>query len=98
MRSSARRCAGDTKTDSVKERRSGMKLIDYETKQTVRREEAADQLRRLADDIARHNELRFDRDGKHYTVDVADDVVFSIEIEVGKAKSEIEIKVKWRST
>ena len=75
-----------------------MKLIDYETKQSVRREDAAEQLRHLADDLARHNDLRFDRDGKHYAVDVPDDVVLSIEIEVDDTKSEIEIKVKWHLT
>jgi amphi-Trp domain-containing protein len=75
-----------------------MKLIDYETKQPLRREDAANELRRLADDLARHNELGFDRDGKHYTVAVADEVVLSVEIEVGKSKSELEIKVKWKAT
>lgn len=75
-----------------------MKLIDYETKQTLRREDAADQLRRLADDLARHNELGFDRNGKHYTVVVPDEVVLSVEIEVGDSKSELEIKVKWKAT
>jgi amphi-Trp domain-containing protein len=74
-----------------------MKLIDYETKQHVRREDAATQIHRLADDLARHNSLQFDRDGRHYTVEVPDDVELSIEIEVGGKKSELEIKVKWKA-
>lgn len=72
-----------------------MDLIQYKTKEPVGRDEAAKRLRQLADDLTRHNEVRFERDGKHYTVDGPDDVKYSIEIEVGEHKSEIELKLKW---
>jgi amphi-Trp domain-containing protein len=74
-----------------------MELIEYVTKDHLRREDAAARLRAVADELSRHNELPFVREGVHYTVDVPDDVVFTLEIEVGKKKSEIEMKVKWRA-
>jgi len=72
-----------------------MKLLEQKTKENLRREEAAQRLREIADELSRQNDLRFVRDGIQYTLDVADDVEFVLEIEVGDTKSEIEIKVKW---
>jgi len=72
-----------------------MKLIKQETKEHLRREEVAQHLREVADELARHNELPFVRDGVHYTVAVPDDLVYELEIEVKEAKSEIKIKLKW---
>jgi len=72
-----------------------MKLIKHETKEHLRREEAAQRLRDIADELSRHNELPFVRDGVRYTVEVADDVVYELEIEVKDSKSEIEIKLTW---
>jgi amphi-Trp domain-containing protein len=72
-----------------------MKLIKHEVKEHLRREEAAQRLRDVADELARHNELPFVRDGVRYTVAVPDDLVYELEIEVKDKKSEIEIKLKW---
>jgi len=72
-----------------------MKLIKQETKEHLRREEVAQCLRDVADELARHNELPFVRDGVHYTVAVPDDLVYELEIEVKETKSEIKIKLKW---
>ena len=72
-----------------------MDLIEHETTEHLRREEAAERLRTVADELARHNALPFVRDGVHYTLRVPDDVVYTLEIEVGDTKSEIELKLKW---
>ncbi|MCB1284667.1 MAG: amphi-Trp domain-containing protein [Microthrixaceae bacterium] len=71
-----------------------MGLIEYETSEKLSREQAAAKLRDLADQLARHNEVAFERDGLRYTVDVPDEVTLSYEIEVGD-DSEIEIEIKW---
>lgn len=72
-----------------------MELIEHVTKEHLRREEAAERLRVVADELSRHNEFPFVHEGVHYTIDVPDDVVFTLEIEVGNKKSEIEMKLKW---
>ena len=71
-----------------------MELIEHENKQRVRREEAAQRLRNLADQLARHNELSFVRDGKQVTVRVPDEVDLKVEVEVG-TESEIEVEISW---
>jgi amphi-Trp domain-containing protein len=72
-----------------------MKMIEHTTKERLRREEAAQRLRQVADELSRHNELRFVRDGLRYTVSVPDHVVFTLEIEVGDEESEIELTLEW---
>jgi len=74
---------------------SDVELFEHKMKQRLGREAAAAELRRLADEIARENSLRVERDGKHYTVDIPDEVQLKVEIEVGDKKSEIEIELKW---
>lgn len=71
-----------------------MGLIEYETEEKMTREQAAAKLRDLADQLARHNEVAFEKDGIKYTVDVPDEVTLAYEIEVGE-ESEIEIEIKW---
>lgn len=71
-----------------------MELFEHEDKQRMTREEAAALLRDLADQLARHNELAFTRDGMKYTLDVADEVEVEVEIEVGEPNS-LEIEISW---
>ena len=40
-----------------------MEILEIEQKQTLRREEVAERLRELADALARHNDVEFDRGG-----------------------------------
>ncbi len=47
-----------------------MDLFEHGTEEQLRREEAAERLRELADQLARHNKLSYVRDGVRYTVDV----------------------------
>jgi amphi-Trp domain-containing protein len=70
-------------------------VIEHETEQRLRREEAAARLRELADELARHNEVSFVREGIRYSVKVPDEVELSLEIEVGESGSEIEVELKW---
>ena len=72
-----------------------MELFEVEEKVTLSREDAAARLVAFADQLARHNQLEFDREGKRYTVAVADQVDFEIEIEVGTDGSSLEIEISW---
>ena len=69
-------------------------LIETETSEVLRREEAAARLRQLADQLSRHNQVAFTRDGLRYAVEVPDEVTLKVEIEVGE-DSEIEIEISW---
>ena len=73
-----------------------MALIEHESEQKMTREDAAARLRALADELSRHNEVGFEKDGTRYTVDVPNEVTFSLEIEVGgEDGSEIEVEISW---
>jgi amphi-Trp domain-containing protein len=72
-----------------------MGLIEHESEERMRREEAARRLHDLADELARHNEVSFTRDGVRFTVPVPDELTFTLEIEVGDDGSEIEVELKW---
>jgi amphi-Trp domain-containing protein len=72
-----------------------MGLIEHVTEERLQREAAAQRLRDLADQLARHNQVAFVRDGIRYTVDVPEDVTFTLEIEVGEDGSEVEVELKW---
>ena len=69
-------------------------LMELTQEQTLSREEAAARLRQLADQLARHNQVEFMRDGIRYTVEVPDEVRLKIEIEIGD-ESEIEFELTW---
>lgn len=69
----------------------------FEISETVRlsREDAAKRLHEIADSLARHNSLEFDRDGLKFTVDVPKEVELEIELEVGEDGTELEIEIRW---
>ena len=69
--------------------------IEHTTEQQLRREEAAQRLRALADELSRNNEVSFVRGNQRFTVGVPDEVTFSLEIETGGDESEIEVELKW---
>jgi amphi-Trp domain-containing protein len=72
-----------------------MDLIEHATKERLKREVVAERLRALADQLSRHNEVAFAREGLRYRVDVPDEVEFSLEVEVGEDGSEIEVEIGW---
>ena len=72
-----------------------MDLFEIDETQRLRREEAAARLHALADALARHNEVEFERDGRRITVHVPDEVNMKIEVEVGDDERELEIELTW---
>lgn len=69
-------------------------LLEITEKQTMSREAAADRLRNLADQIARHNQVQFVRNGMAFTAKIPPEVELSVEVEIGE-ESEIEIELNW---
>jgi amphi-Trp domain-containing protein len=74
-----------------------MDLIEISEKERLSREEAAARLRALADALARHNEVEFERGGLRFKVHVPDEVnlKLEIEIEIGDDERELEIELTW---
>ena len=58
-------------------------------------EDAAARLHALADELAKHNEVEFDRGGITFKVHVPDEVDFKLEIEFEDDERELEVELKW---
>jgi len=71
-----------------------MDLFETEKTQRLSREDAAARLHALADALARHNSVEFEKNGNRITVDVPDQVELSVEIEIGD-ENELEIELRW---
>ena len=69
-------------------------LLEVTESQKLSREEAAARLRALADQLSRHNQVEFTRDGVRYSAEVPNEVELSVEIELGE-ENEIEIEISW---
>ena len=74
---------------------TAMDIFEIKQKEIVSREEVAERLRLLADMLARHNDLEFDRSGTHFTLHVPDQVQLKVELEVESDERELEIELKW---
>ena len=74
---------------------AGMELVEITQKERVRREQAAARLRELADQLSRHNDVEFERDGVTFKMRVPDEVELKIELEVGDDGGELEIELTW---
>jgi amphi-Trp domain-containing protein len=72
-----------------------MDIFEIEQKETLRREEVAKRLHNLADMLARHNEIEFERGGIKFTVHVPDEVHVKVELEVESDERELEIELTW---
>jgi len=72
-----------------------MDLIEISDKHNLSREGAAALLHEIADSLARHNELEFERNGIKLRVDVADRVEVEIELEIESDESSLEIEITW---
>jgi amphi-Trp domain-containing protein len=72
-----------------------MDIFEIETKERVSREDAAARLRNLADMLARHNDVEFERDGMRFTVHVPDEVELKVELEIDSDERELEIELTW---
>ncbi len=72
-----------------------MDLIEISEKEQLSREEAAARLHALADALARHNEVEFERGGQRFKVHVPDEVNLKLELEIGDDERELEIELTW---
>jgi amphi-Trp domain-containing protein len=72
-----------------------MNLLEIEQSETLRREEVARRLHALADALARHNNIEFDRGGSHFRLKVPDEVRVKVELEVDDDETELEIELAW---
>jgi amphi-Trp domain-containing protein len=72
-----------------------MELLEVKRKQQLPREEVARRLHALADGLARHNDVEFERDGMQFTVHVPDEVTLKVELEVEDDGTELEIELTW---
>jgi amphi-Trp domain-containing protein len=72
-----------------------MDIFEVKQKERLGREEVAARLHHLADMLARHNDLEFERGGMHFTVAVPDEVELKVELEVESDERELEIELTW---
>jgi amphi-Trp domain-containing protein len=70
-------------------------LLEITEKEKLSREAAAARLHALADALARHNEVEFERGGLRFKVHVPDEVNFKFEIEIEDDEREIEVELTW---
>ena len=74
---------------------AGMELVEIKQKDRMPREQAAARLRELADQLARHNDVEFEREGISFRVHVPDEVELKVELEIEDDGSELEIELTW---
>ena len=72
-----------------------MDLIEITEKERLGREDAAARLHALADMLARHNDVEFERGGLRFKIHVPDEIDFKLEIEIDDDERELEIELKW---
>jgi amphi-Trp domain-containing protein len=72
-----------------------MSLVEITQKQRLSREDAAARLHALADSLARHNDVEFQRDGVRLKMHVPDTVELKLELEVEDDGGELEIELSW---
>jgi len=72
----------------------GDELFELSRSARMRREEAAERLRQIADQLSRHNQIEVVQEGRRYSIRVPDEVELDVDVEVGD-HSEIEIEISW---
>jgi amphi-Trp domain-containing protein len=72
-----------------------MDLLEITERELLRREVVAQRLHALADALARHNDVEFDRAGMHFKVKVPDEVHLKVEFEIEDDGTELEIELTW---
>ena len=72
-----------------------MDLMEISEKQMMSREEAAARLHTLADALAQHNDVEFERGGMHIKVHVPDQVQVKLEVEIEDDGNELEVELTW---
>jgi amphi-Trp domain-containing protein len=72
-----------------------MELLEITRKERLTREDAARRLHTLADSLARHNDVEFEREGMRFRLHVPDEVALKVELEVEDDGTELEIELTW---
>ena len=72
-----------------------MELLEITETRNMSREDAARLLHTIADSLARHNDLEFERDGVKLRVHVPKQVEVEVELEVETDESSLEIEISW---
>jgi amphi-Trp domain-containing protein len=72
-----------------------MDLLELKEKNVVSREEAAAQMRAIADELASGNDIVMERDRLRFVAHVPDEVKLKIEFEVEDDGTEFEIELSW---
>ena len=72
-----------------------MELLEITEKESLRRETVAQRLHALADALARHNDVEFERGGVKFKVKVPDEIQLEVEFEVRDDGTELEIELTW---
>ena len=91
----ARIAGGSARNQQVNTKEARMDLMEVTEKERLSREDAAARLHAIADALAKHNDIEFDRGGMHFKVHVPDEVDFKLEIEIEDEERELEIELKW---
>ena len=72
-----------------------MKLMEFKQEGPIGREEAAAWLHALADSLAKHNDLEFDRKGIRYNVAVPSVIDMEVELEIKDDETKLEVEISW---
>jgi amphi-Trp domain-containing protein len=75
-----------------------MELLEITQRERLGREAVAQRLHALADALARHNDVEFERGGLQFRVRVPDEVDLKVELEIEDDATELEIELSWQST
>ena len=70
-------------------------LIEVEDTRRMRREEAAELLREVADMLARHNEVELKQGPTTVRIHVPDEIDVEVEVELKTDGGELEIELSW---
>jgi amphi-Trp domain-containing protein len=70
-------------------------LMELKEKTTLSREEAAQRLRAIADELASGNDIVLERERMRFKARVPDEVNLKIEFEVDDDGAEFEIELTW---
>lgn len=72
-----------------------MDIFEIEQKETLKRQEAAERLRTLADMLASDDDIEFEKGGIKMSLHIPDEVQLKVELEVETDERELEIELKW---
>ena len=72
-----------------------MDIVEVEQTETLARKEVATRLRRIATQLTKGNDVKFEQAGVTMKVHVPDEVQLKVEFEAETNDRELEIELKW---